>query len=233
MIDTPTCVSAENYDSAFAYFNFQLFGGALPAVHFTLSASKRYAGYYRHAYFVNEKGERVDEIGMNPEAFQDIDDYLSTIVHEMCHQLQQLTGTPGKGGYHNRQWANSMMDVGLKPINLENEKRQTGRKITHEIVAGGRFDVACKALLATQFKIRWLRGEPVADTGTEDDEQRADREEEEQKAKDRKEKKLKSKTPYHCPSCLFKAWAKPQAKLVCGDCMQHMEASDEPQQMEL
>jgi hypothetical protein len=36
--------------------------------------------------------------------------------------------------------------------------------------------------------------------------------------------KERSKTKYSCPSCNQNAWAKPDSALVCGQCMEPMEA---------
>ena len=33
------------------------------------------------------------------------------------------------------------------------------------------------------------------------------------------ETKAKSKNAYSCPNCYFKAWAKPNSRIVCGECL--------------
>jgi len=38
--------------------------------------------------------------------------------------------------------------------------------------------------------------------------------------------KKKSKVKYTCPACEQNAWAKPESKLICGDCMEVMESED-------
>jgi Zn finger protein HypA/HybF involved in hydrogenase expression len=38
--------------------------------------------------------------------------------------------------------------------------------------------------------------------------------------------KERSKTKYSCPSCGQNAWAKPDSVLVCGECMDPMEAEE-------
>jgi hypothetical protein len=40
---------------------------------------------------------------------------LSTLVHEMVHVWQETYGNPSRRGYHNRQWAEKMREVGLQP----------------------------------------------------------------------------------------------------------------------
>jgi hypothetical protein len=41
-------------------------------------------------------------------------------------------------------------------------------------------------------------------------------------------KKAASKTKYTCPLCDLNAWAKPDARLICGDCSEEMEAEEPP-----
>ncbi len=45
----------------------------------------------------------------------------------------------------------------------------------------------------------------------------------EQDAKKQKTKAA-SKTEYTCPECATNAWAKPEAKLICGECDEPMVA---------
>lgn len=47
-------------------------------------------------------------------------------------------------------------------------------------------------------------------------------------AEARKKRKAKSasKTRYTCPSCELNAWAKPGARLACGECDEPMAAED-------
>jgi hypothetical protein len=40
---------------------------------------------------------------------------LSTLVHEQAHLWQHHFGKPGRGRYHNREWAAKMVEIGLIP----------------------------------------------------------------------------------------------------------------------
>jgi predicted SprT family Zn-dependent metalloprotease len=71
----------------------------------------------------------VDELALNPDNFEDRTDeqIMSTLLHEMCHCWQYYFGEPSRGGYHNREWASKMKEVGLHPS--DNEKpggKETG-----------------------------------------------------------------------------------------------------------
>jgi hypothetical protein len=86
--------------------------------------------------------------------------------------------------------------------------KDTGQSVTHIIEEGGRFDQACTAYLATAPAILYH-----------------DRAGDGEAAAVRK-KKAASKTKYTCPGCQQNAWAKPDARLVCGDCNEAMEAEE-------
>jgi hypothetical protein len=81
---------------------------------------------------------------------------LSTLVHEMCHSWQQHFGKPSRTGYHNRQWAAKMIEVGLMPSDTGAEGgKPTGQHMTHYIIDGGAFECAADELLATGFRLNW------------------------------------------------------------------------------
>jgi predicted SprT family Zn-dependent metalloprotease len=199
-------------DSAYNWFNEQLFGGRLPPCLITLQRKGRSRGYFANDRFGHrlKVGDLTDELALNPDTFghRSDKDILSTLVHEMCHCWQQHFGTPPRRGYHNREWAELMRSIGLIPSDTgEPGGKQTGQRVSHYILEGGPFDRAAEALLATEFCFNWQSAAHVGQPG--------------KTAKDR------SKTKYTCPSCGQNAWAKPEAVLVCGECEERMEAQDE------
>ena len=81
---------------------------------------------------------------------------LSTLVHEMAHLWQHHCGKPGRGRYHNREWAERMKAIGLHPSSTGKEGGQeTGDSVGHFIVPGGPFEVAAHELLMRGFAITW------------------------------------------------------------------------------
>ena len=156
---------------------------------------------------------RTDEIALNPDTFVGRNDkeILSTLVHEMCHLWQAHEGKPGRGGYHNRQWAGKMCEAGLQPIEFnkygEKTGKMTGQHVSHEIIPGGPFDVAADRLLATGFRLKWQSAlsMPLGDNTPA-----------------MLEPKKRNKVKYSCPICEQNAWAKPAARLVCGRCDEPM-----------
>jgi predicted SprT family Zn-dependent metalloprotease len=198
-------------DSAYNWFNEQLFGGRLPPCLITLQRKGRSRGYFANDRFGHRLnvGDLTDELALNPDTFGDRSDkeILSTLVHEMCHCWQQHFGTPPRRGYHNREWAERMIAIGLMPSDTgEPGGKQTGQRVSHYIIEGGPFDRTGEALLATGFCLHWQSAALVGQQGKTANE--------------------RSKTKYTCPSCGQNAWAKPDSALVCGECEEPMEPQE-------
>lgn len=197
------------FTEAFNYFNAALFDGRLLDCMITLTRKAGARGYYAHENWRERTGEgRTSEIALNPDTFSDRDDasILSTLVHEMAHLWQFVYGEPSTGGYHNKSWGACMRSIGLIPSSTGAPGgKATGTKVSHYVEVGGRFDVACRALLAEGFTIDWQTGggDPL-----------------------RRAAKRASKTKYTCPECEANAWAKPGVHLICGDCSMSMRPED-------
>jgi hypothetical protein len=210
-IQPPTVATYNEFQEAYSYFNESLFDRTLPDCLITLAHQAGSYGYFRCEPFVNRDGERTDEISLNPRFFASRTDrgVLSTLVHEMAHLEQSHFGKPGRTGYHNRQWANKMIHLGLYPSNTgQPGGRETGYSMTHYIVESGPFDITCGRLLSSGFHLSWAEGESIkgnsppstspALTGLVDSSNR---------------------WKYTCPRCRNNAWGKPKMRLVCGGCM--------------
>jgi len=72
--------------------------------------------------------------------------------------------------------------------------------MTHYIVQGGKFEIACGAFLLNGKKLNW-ETLPVP--------------------KEQKERN-KTRQKFVCPSCMQSVQAKKTANIVCGDCMERM-----------
>lgn len=135
----------ETYDAvtrAFDHFNWALFDNQLPACLLTLQRKGRTYGYFCRKRFARNDGETCDEIALNPAHFstRDLEDICATLVHEMTHLWQHHFGNPGRGRYHNREWADKMNSLGLHPSDTgEPGGRETGDLMAHYIVADGAF----------------------------------------------------------------------------------------------
>ena len=207
----PTRETYTELDEAYAHFNLQLFSGRLPRCVITLNRRKGTYGYFWADTWAEQGGRGVaDEIALNPDHFanRSLPRLLSTLVHEMCHLEQHHFGTPGRRGYHNKQWGELMERVGLIPSSTgEKGGRRTGEKMSHYAQPAGPFELACTELIDGGFKISWKAlTTDAADTPA---------------AKRRRAARTASaasKARYTCEGCRLNAWAKPGVHLVCGDC---------------
>jgi hypothetical protein len=201
----PSTISSREYlglDEAFGFFNRELFASTLPDVLITLNRKKGAAGYFWNEVFRERDGERSGhEIALNPDAFRNRSDkqILSTLVHEMVHLRQAAFGKRSRNGYHNQQWASWMEEVGLMASDTgEIGGKKTGQRMTHYIVSGGAFDIACDQLIASGVKIGWeTKARETPKSGPKDP----------------------SKVRFCCPRCGQLAWANHNAILACGHCL--------------
>lgn len=208
----PTKETYERLQQAYDYFNKVLFDGMLPNALITFQRRKRTLGYFAGGRFSDNEGRPADEIALNPAHFasRSLPEVLSTLVHEMVHLHQYHFGKPGRGRYHNKEWATQMKAIGLQPTDTGMEGGQeTGETITHMIVPGGAFAKAAERLLERGFVIPWKDAPEPPAAGSDGD--GAGLEDEPGKSGKR--------VKYCCPTCDLKAWAKHEAKLMCAEHM--------------
>lgn len=145
---------------AYDAFNQRLFDGALPACLLTLQREKRTYGYFSRDRFGMKSGQTTDEIALNPEYFAVVPlvETLQTIAHEMAHLWQAHFGTPGRGRYHNAEWADKMESIGLMPSATGRPGgRRVGDRMADYPIDGGPFVKAVADLVEAQgFGISWF-----------------------------------------------------------------------------
>jgi hypothetical protein len=206
----PTRQEYGAFAEAFDFFNRELFGAALTACYITLERKANARGYFSEQRFAHRVAdERTDEIALNPAQFEGRTDeeILSTLVHEMTHQWQFLFGSPGRGRYHNHEWADRMEELGLMPSNtgLPGGKR-TGQQMTHYIVPNGLFALACAKLLRSGFRLNWQARDPSSNG--------------------KKPGPDSSKVKYTCAPCKANWWGKSGGSGLCGLCGEKLIAED-------
>jgi len=204
----PTRETYDRLQQAYDHFNRALFEGTLPNALITLQRRKGTYGYFARAKFQREDGRPADEIALNPTRFHErtVKDVLSTMVHEMVHLWQHHQGTPGRGRYHNREWAERMKAAGLLPTDTGLEGgAETGERVYHLVIPKGPFDIAADRLMAKDFTLIWREVPKEIPAQGEGEAQPA--------APQKSGRRLR----YCCPECDLRAWAKHDARLMCGE----------------
>ena len=201
---SPTLMHYKTFQDAYEYFNVTLFSNALPHVMITMQRGKAYRGYFWAEKFTGRNDDTIiiNEIALNPDTFEKLSDreVLSVLVHEQAHCWQHEHGEPARKGYHDKEWAHKMKEVGLYPSSTGAQGgKETGQKVSHYIIEGGAFDKACGALLATGFKLEWNSHVAASMAAS-------------------KGKAAPTRAKFVCTICHQQAMAKPSARLACGAC---------------
>ncbi len=220
----PTAEAYGHWQSAFAFFNDRLFapafGSALPNALITLTRHPGALGYFCAGAFADGEGAVAHEISMNPSYFAargDAESY-ATLAHEMCHLCRHVYGAlnrkggTGVGGYHDAVWADIMERIGLMPSHTGGPGgRRTGYAMTHYVIEGGPFDLACRELLVAGHTINW-RDAQTGDGGPmgPGDPPSA--------AAGGARQPKNTRTRFVCCVCDLRAWSRASAKLSCNDC---------------
>ena len=226
---TPTAESYAELQQAYSHFNQCLFENKLPECLITLQRKKGVYGYFCKERFKNNKGNFVDEIALNPSAFLvgGFIEIMQTLVHEMCHLWQFHFGVPGRGNYHNKEWATMMESIGLMPSSTgKTGGKKTGDRMSDYPISEGEFLYSVEKLLNADFKISWKDRYPdtkiLAHSFTDPSKPTT------QEIKNHEENGVEinlvttannsNRKKFSCPSCESNAWGKPSLNLICGDC---------------
>lgn len=160
----PTEETYTELQYAYDVFNQNLFGGQLPYCLITLQREKHTMGYFSPARFGSVDGKVTDEIALNPNFFGSMPlvEIFQTLVHEMCHLWQHHFGQPGRGRYHNKEWADKMESVGLIPSSTGKPGgKKTGDHMSDYPSETGYFWKVCQMLVDSGFnKVSWVDRSP-------------------------------------------------------------------------
>ena len=112
--------TTEQYQYIYKLYNFynsELFSGELPEVMITFARNNGASGMFFPNKWKDKNYNPVHEISINPDAISNRNDieFHQVIVHEMAHLWQFVFGKPSRNGYHNKQWAKKMIEVGSMP----------------------------------------------------------------------------------------------------------------------
>lgn len=188
----------------YQYFNKTLFGDTLNNCLLNFSRKSKAMGFFAPNRWgkENEKAN-IHEISLNPEFLKlGIQESLQTLVHEMCHLWQHDHGKPS-AGYHNKEWARKMEEVGLTPSNTGKPGgKKTGKNMADYATEDGIF-LEVVAAMPKEFIYPFVC---IAEM---------------QPSKETKAKK--NKTKYTCPGCEANIWGKDGLRVECTDCEEIFE----------
>jgi predicted SprT family Zn-dependent metalloprotease len=198
--------------SLYDHFNKRLFGGGLGGSLLNLSRKSKAMGFYSPGRWVGKETTaetKIDEISLNPDFLHvSVKEYCQTLVHEMVHLWQHHFGKPTPG-YHNKEFAAKMKEVGLQPThNGLPYGKEVGKKMSDLPIEGGVFEEAFKTV-PEEFLLPFIASP---------DEER------------KKKSKKKNKVKYTCPQCNANAWGKAGMIIMCGECSedeQHVQFEEE------
>lgn len=222
MSTNPTIEQFSTLEKMYETLNKELFNGQLPACVLLLARrKKREAAFFAPNTWrgQEDKQYKISEITLTHQRLGEPPMVLfSDLLHEMCHLWQHVYGKPSRGGYHNREWADKMISVGLQPSDTGAPGgKETGQSMDDYVIEGGRYERLMKSMedsgqlpyITLEAEIsRIQRGLESDIELTEDQEARLAV----------AAQKNRSKTPYICPSCDTKVWGKPSLHIMCGTC---------------
>lgn len=163
----PTSDTYDNLLLAYKFMNEHLFESTLPICLITLQREKNSYGYFcGNKFHNNDSSKKTDEIALNPQYFRspgrDDMQVISTLVHEMAHLWQHHYGKPGRSRYHNKEWADKMVLIGLIPSSTgEAGGSTTGDHMGHYIDDNGPFVAAFRDLKVAGFALQWIEAQEI------------------------------------------------------------------------
>lgn len=161
----PTKVNATNevyreLQKVYDDFNQHLFGGELPGALIVMTRKGRSFGHYSPGRYTNRDGLFADEISLNPEYFpvRAVEEILSTLAHEMVHQWQFHFGNDVRMGYHDKEFAGKMREIGLITSNTGYPGGDpVGEQMTHYIAEDGPYILRVRELLKRAIRKSGLK----------------------------------------------------------------------------
>lgn len=209
---TPTSKQFKAFEDAYKYYNKVLFKNELPDVLLNLSRKSKAMGFAAMNQWRSKKSEKGDianlhELSINPEILHmDLIDIYSTLVHEMAHIWQFVYGKVSRGGYHNKEWADKMIEVGLMPSSTGAPGgKTTGPSMNDYPIEGGVFlRTLDKMPKSMKFPFICITGERAGAAGAA--------------GAGASESDKKKKIKYSCKSCDANVWGKAGLRIACLEC---------------
>ncbi len=156
----PTQEFYELFQFIYDYLNSNLFENELPNCMIVITRKGKTFGYFQPERWINNEKIKTDEIAINPMYFDKypLIEILQTMAHEMCLLWQHHFGKPSKRTYHNKEWANKMVEIGLMPSNTGKVGgKMVGQQMMEYPIVKGQFvKTANKLISQRKFKNLWF-----------------------------------------------------------------------------
>lgn len=162
--DRPTIDFYPFLQGAYDHFNEKLFQNKLSNCILILERNNS-MGHFSPSRWISGEMKSAHEICLNPSFFLAHPKVVvfQTLVHEMCHLWQQDFGRPGRGRYHNIEWADKMESIGLMPSSTgEPGGKRTGDSMSDYPIAGGAFLKECCRFIEQSTWLPWVDRLPEA-----------------------------------------------------------------------
>jgi predicted SprT family Zn-dependent metalloprotease len=145
-----------------------LFDDELPEVYFVLQRKRGALGYFWADQWREIEGkDKVHELALTPDNLSRPPlEVLGTLAHELAHLWQEVHGKPGADGYHNKEWADKMEEIGLEPYCVTDEGKRTGKRCSHNIPEEGNFREVADEILADGWKLDYAAVPNIAKSKT-------------------------------------------------------------------
>lgn len=157
---SPTEQLYSSMEFLYNHFNKELYDNKLPKVLFTNQRQKGVMGYFSNNRWAGANGDHCHEIAINPVYVgkASLIELMQTLVHEMAHCWQYTYGKPSSKGYHNKQWADKMIQIGLMPSETGKPGgATTGFSMGDYPIPKGRFIHSCESLLrSSKYSLPWV-----------------------------------------------------------------------------
>lgn len=218
----PSMEQQKAYQKAFDHLNKELFKGKLKAPMLTLSRNRNLTrGYFSAEQWLDDDGNTTHEIAINANLMSDINagsvnELFNVLAHEMLHLWQYDHGKPSANGYHNKEWEDKAVEIGLKVVG-------GGYHVDTKIMKDGALENAL-AIMPEDAVFPWITGELFVDPKTKEVIIIQTPAQKRQATRKRNASKSGKRTKYTCPKCLTSVWGKADINVGCFDCNEKMNA---------
>ena len=229
----------------FDYFNEKLFDNELPNCMIIITRKSNVMGYYSNERWVNKQNVLTDELAINPTFFNKypLIEMLQTIGHEMCHLWQYHFGKASRRSYHNKEWGNKMISIGLYPSNTGKVGgKRTGQQMMEYPIINGVFIKASAELIKNpKFEKLWydrsFNPKSIKNNSFDSTDEYQNNiiinDEIDEETNNflystyEVEKPIlmsssdSSKSKYQCPTCYTNIWGKKNLNIICAECNEY------------